>query len=130
MPQSQSVSVAETAEVSREAVVTKALCRAAEQLGLGQGHLAAVIGLSTASVSRMHKGQYLLNLESKEGELALVLLRIFRSLDTIVGGDAKALKAWFHAQNTHLDGVPAELVKRARGLFSVSEYLDAMRGAL
>ncbi len=123
-------SAAENPEVSRESVLTKALCRAAEQLGLGQAHLASVIGLSTASVSRMYKGQYLLGLESKEAELALLLLRVFRSLDTIVGGDQKALRAWFHAQNTHLDGVPAELVKRARGLFSVSEYLDAMRGGL
>jgi DNA-binding XRE family transcriptional regulator len=115
---------------SKEAIVTKALRRAAEQLGLSQSHLASIIGLSNATTSRMFNDQYSLNLDGKEGELALLLLRIFRSLDSIVGGDPKALKVWFYANNSHLGGIPAELVKSVAGVTHVANYLDAMRGAL
>ena len=113
------------AAVLTKAVLTKAVLRAAERLALRQRDLAAIIG----SVSR-------LNLErraepsSKEGELALLLLRAFRSLDTLVGGDEAAARAWLHAEHTQLGGVPAERIRTVEGLVDVVRYLDAMRGTL
>lgn len=110
-------------------VVTKALLRASARLALPQAELARVLGVSAASVSRLGRSRAV-DPDSKEGELALLLLRIFRSLDALVGGDERALRAWFHAGNHHLGGVPAELVRKAMGLVHVAEYLDAMRGHL
>ncbi|HSQ63518.1 MAG TPA: antitoxin Xre-like helix-turn-helix domain-containing protein [Polyangiaceae bacterium] len=111
------------------AVVTKATRRAAAALGLSQKELARVIGVSEATVSRWSSGK-LLDAQSKEGELALLLVRVFRSLDALVGGsDAKA-RAWFGAHNVHLGGVPRERVQTALGLVEVAQYLDAMRGKL
>ena len=67
---------------------------------------------------------------SKEGELALLFLRLYRSLDALVGGDDGRARAWLTAQNDHLGGVPAERLTSVQGLVDVVQYLDAMRGRL
>jgi len=114
---------------SREAaVLTKAVVRAAQILGLSQRELGQILGLSPASVSRMHGGKLHLGPETKEGELALLLLRVFRSLDALVGGETESLRAWLRADNLHLAGVPLERMKTIQGLVDVAVYLDAMRG--
>ncbi|MBI3202429.1 MAG: DUF2384 domain-containing protein [Myxococcales bacterium] len=109
------------------AVLTRATLRAAERLGLSQRELATVLGVSAASLSRLGKRRQV-DPASKEGELALLFLRAFRSLDSIVGGDADAARAWLHAENDHLVGVPSVLIARVDGLVRVVEYLDALRG--
>lgn len=112
---------------ARDAVLSKAVLRAAERLGLNQAALAEVVGVSAASVSRMQQGRAV-ELRAKDRECALFLVRIFRSLDALVGGDPAKARAWFTSDNRHLGGVPAELVRRIGGLTRVAEYLDAMRG--
>lgn len=111
------------------AVLTKAVLRAATTLGLAQKDLAAVVGVSAATVSRLPRGGRL-EPDTKEGELALLLLRVFRSLDALVGGREEKARAWFHADNHHLAGVPAMLVRRVEGLVRVADHLDALRGRL
>ena len=64
---------------------------------------------------------------SKEGELSLLFLRAFRSLDSLLGGSEEAARAWLHADNRHLGGVPAVEMEKVAGLVRVVEYLDAMR---
>lgn len=108
-------------------VLTKASRRAAEELELTQRELASVIGVSPSTVSRFAKGGTL-DPESKEAELALQLLRAYRSLDALLGGDREKCRAWLRASNDHLGGVPAELLQTVTGLVHVAEYLDAMRG--
>ncbi len=125
---------------SRDAVVTKALLRAADALGLSQKELARAVGVSEATMSRIAAARSrrrvraltptLVSVDRKEGELALLVLRVFRSLDALVGGDAQKLRAWFGAQNLHLGGVPKERVQSVEGLVTVATYLDAMRGSL
>ena len=69
-------------------------------------------------------------LGTKEGELALLFLRVFRSLDALVGGNAAHAKAWLRAENRHVGGVPLRRMKKIEGLVDVAEYLDAMRGTI
>jgi hypothetical protein len=111
----------------KEAVLTSATLRAAALLGLTDADVAQVVGVSGATVSRLRGGQRTISLGSKESELALLLVRVYRSLDGILGEDREAMRAWFHGKNRHLRGVPAELVRSADGLVRVLEYLDAMR---
>ena len=110
-------------------VLARAVSAAARLLGVRNNRLAQVIGTSEASVSRLSSGRSI-DPESKEGELALLFLRMYRSLDALVGGDDAKARAWLHAENTHLGGVPAERIRRAEGLVDVIHYLDAMRGRL
>ena len=110
-------------------ILTRATLAAAERLGVRSRQLAAVIGSSEASVSRLRRGRAL-EPESKEGELALLFLRLYRSLDALVGGDDAKARLWLHAANDHLGGVPAERIRTVEGLVDVVQYLDAMRGRL
>lgn len=110
-------------------VLAKALLSAAGRLGVRSRHLAAVIGSSEASVSRLQHARGL-DPASKEGELALLFLRAYRALDALVGGDDEKARTWFHAPNDHVAGIPAERVRTVEGLVDVVQYLDAMRGRL
>ena len=112
-----------------QAVLAKALLNAAARLGLRQRQLAEVIGTSEASVSRLQYGRGI-EPASKGGELALLFLRLYRSLDALVGGDDDKARAWLQAPNTHLGGAPIERIRTVEGLVDVVQYLDAMRGRL
>ncbi len=109
------------------AVLTKATLRAADLLGMSAAHLATVIGVSPASLSRLRSSARNIDRSTKEGELALTFLRMYRSLNALLGDTASCQK-WFHSENRHLGGVPARLVRTIEGLVHVTEYLDAMRG--
>lgn len=109
------------------AVVTRAVLRAADRLALPNRVLASVLGLSEASISRMGSGAYLLTPGDKPFELALLFLRLFRSLDAIVGGDMPAAQAWLRNENTVLGAAPVSLVASVSGLVNVVGYLDARR---
>jgi Protein of unknown function (DUF2384) len=125
MPNASSVAVAPDSA----AVVAKATLSAAARLGLSNRQLAAVIGTSEASVSRLQRGRGI-DPDSKEGELALLLVRLFRSLDALVGGDEQQARAWMHAMNDHVGGVPAQRITTVEGFVDVVQYLDALRGRL
>ena len=111
------------------AVLANAVISAAGRLDLRHRHLAAILGSSEASVSRLQHGRGL-EPASKEGELALMFLRLYRSLDALVGGDDTLASAWLHAENTHLRGIPADRIRTVEGLVDVVQYLDAVRGRL
>ena len=112
------------------AVLAKGMVRAAQALGLSQAEVAAILGSSPASVSRTFKGGRPLEPASAEGRHALLLVRVFRSLDTLVGGDAEKARLWLRAANRHLGGPPLRLLHTTQGLVHVAEYLDAVRGTL
>jgi len=110
-------------------VLRKALLRATTRLGLtSQKELAEVLGVSAPTVSRLLRGGRPLDPSSNEGQRAALFLRIWRSLDALVGGDEQAASAWFHASNHHLGAPPVELARSITGLVHVADYLDAMRG--
>ena len=117
------------AAVASDAVLAKAVLNAAERLDLRQRQLATILGASEASVSRLARGRGI-DPSSKEGELALLFLRMYRSLDTLVGGDDSRARAWLAAPNDHLGGIPAERLANVQGLVDVVQYLDGMRGRL
>jgi hypothetical protein len=109
------------------ALVTKAALRAAGRLGLSNRSLSRIIGLSEASVSRMGGGTFVLASGDKSFELALMFVRLFRSLDAIVGGDDAAARGWMVSDNAALGGAPVELIQSLTGLVNVVGYLDARR---
>jgi hypothetical protein len=125
------MSVATSTAPDEATVVSKALLRAAKALGLSSAELAAIVGTSESTLSRLrHRKRGPIPLGTKEGELALLFLRAFRSLDALVGGNEAHAKGWLHAENHHVGGVPLERMKKIEGLVDVVEYLDAMRGTI
>ena len=109
------------------AVVSKAVMRAAARLGVSNRSLARILGLSEATVSRMGAGTYTLKTEDKTFELALMFLRLFRSVDALCGGDEQTSRAWLRNENLALGGVPLALIESLAGMINVVGYLDARR---
>lgn len=109
------------------AVLSKAVTRAAERLDISRSLLAKILGLSPATVTRLYSGDYLLDQRRKEWEFALLFVRAFRSLDSIVGDEISARK-WLNSENRGLNGRPIELICNVQGLVRVVQYLDASRG--
>ena len=116
------------AEKSR--VLSEAVLRAADLLGINQATLARILGLSTASISRMRTGDYRLDLQGKEWEMAALFVRLFRSLDAILGSRDELARQWLTSRNAGLGGVPAELIRTTEGLVRAVHYLDATRGRI
>ena len=115
---------------TQQAVLTTATLRAADFLGLSSGELARVLGLSPASVTRMRQGSFQLDRDSKAFELAQLLVRLFRSLDSIVGGDGDSLRSWMVAANTALGRRPVESIQTVRGLIATVDYVDSRRALI
>jgi hypothetical protein len=101
--------------------------RAAERLALPNRVLAGVLGVSEATISRMGTGAYQLDAGSKPFELAVLFLRLFRSLDAVAGGDAVVARAWLRNPNVALDATPLALIESVAGLVNVVAYLDHRR---
>lgn len=110
-----------------DAVLAKAVLKAATQLGLRQADLAAVLGMHRTAVSRL-KHAMSLDPASKQGELALLLIRVARALYALTGGDQDWMRHFMHTHNTATHGVPAQQITSVQGLVTVLQFVDAVRG--
>lgn len=111
-------------------VLTGAVVRASALLHITQSHLAQILGVSAATVSRMANGGYTLDDGKKEWELGALFVRLFRSLDALVGSNDSAACAWLSGENQALSGRPVDLIRHTEGLVRVVQYLDAARGRI
>jgi uncharacterized protein (DUF2384 family) len=109
-------------------VLTKAALRAAEVLEVPQRTLADIIGISASTISRAANGGAPVDPSTKAGELAKLWVRVFRSLDAIVGSNDVAARAWLNSANAAFGGEkPLERLRSAEGLIHVLHYLDSAR---
>ncbi|HLS19425.1 MAG TPA: antitoxin Xre/MbcA/ParS toxin-binding domain-containing protein [Paracoccaceae bacterium] len=116
--------------LDRGSVLTKALLRTLGILGLSGREAGRIIGMSEATISRMRNGAFALEEGSKPFELAALLVRAFRSLDAITGGDEKTARTWLRSPNTTLGVSPIERMFTVEGLVDVVAYLDARRAPI
>jgi uncharacterized protein (DUF2384 family) len=130
------------------AVLGAAVLRAAEHLGIPNKRLAAIVGISESSLSRMARGGFAPRRGDKDFELCALFLRLFRSLDAFVGGDQESARVWLRSPNIGLAALPPddyllpreELARRGKvpldelttipGLLHVIDYLDSRRGSV
>jgi antitoxin Xre/MbcA/ParS-like protein len=119
-----------TLEPEPRRVLTGAVLRASTLLEITQSGLAHILGLSPSTVSRMANGTYTLDEQKKEWELGALFVRLFRSLDAVIGSNDSAARAWLSGHNSALTGRPIELIRSTEGLVRVVQYLDAARGRL
>ena len=114
-------------DLDRQAVAAKALLRAAERLGVSARDLSDIVGASEATLSRLKQGAATTRLSGKSYELALLFIRLYRSLDAIVGGDDRSAREWLRNPNVALGGIPLDRLRSINGLTHVLAYLDARR---
>lgn len=115
------------AECSDAQILTDAIARIADFWGLTNAKLGSILGLSSATVSRLRKGASTLDPASKSFEAGQFLLRLFRALDALMGSDDAASQRWLATRNLDLDARPLDLIGSFRGLITVCDYVDAHR---
>ena len=75
----------------------------------------------------MRSGKAELDPTSKSFEAGQFLLRLFRSLDALLGSDDLSARAWLTTPNLDLEARPIDLIDSFRGLITVCDYVDAHR---
>ena len=117
--------------MNKPLVLTKAVVNTATYLDIPKSKLAHILGVSAATVTRLYANTYQLSPGKKEWDFAVLLVRLFRSLDSIVGGAADDARKWLASENSALAGKkPAELIESTEGLVRVVTYLDACRAVV
>ena len=115
----------------RSTVLTQALAETANRLELGPTEIGKIVGVSQPTASRLLKGEYLLKESAKEWELSAHLVRLYRSLFSLVGSDDSLARGWLTSANKSFAGQePIALIKRIDGLIHVCEHLDAYRARI
>ena len=114
---------------TQEQVLAKAVLNASVQLGLKQADLAAVLGVHRTAISRLKQSPSL-DPKSKQGELALLFVRLGRGLFALTGGDSDWMKHFMRTPNKVTGGVPLEQISRIEGLIRVLQFVDGVRGKI
>lgn len=108
-------------------VLSEAVVRVASCWKLTNEQLGSIVGISAATASRLRTGSYQLQRTEKAFELGQYLVRLFRSLDALMGSDDAASMSWLKSENLDLDGRPIDLIRTIRGLNDVADYVDDYR---
>lgn len=109
-----------------EFVLSKAVLNMQSSMGWSAAFVANVIGVSVSTYSRLPRSG--LDPQKKSGQLAVLLIRTYRSLFALMGGDEAHMKKWMNTVNHAFGSEPESLLSEPQGLVRVLEYLDAMRG--
>jgi hypothetical protein len=108
-------------------VLSEAVARVATCWKLTNEQLGSVVGISASTASRLRSGSYHLQRAEKAFELGQYLVRLFRSLDALMGSDDAASMSWLKSENLDLGGKPIDLIRTIRGLNDVADYVDDYR---
>jgi hypothetical protein len=112
-------------------VLRKALLKACQILEITSQEFADLIGIRGASYSRFignAQDEYFIDPNSKTGEIAIMFLKIYKSLFALLGGDAKSCSIWLRSMNKSLGYIPIKLMSSVQGMANVLYYLERIKG--
>ncbi|MHB8744159.1 MAG: MbcA/ParS/Xre antitoxin family protein [Sulfuricaulis sp.] len=115
----------QTAKITESDVLAEAVLNAGKEMGLAQADVGRIIGRNRGSIRRGG-----IDPAEKSGEIAAMLVRIYRSLYALFGDDQKTLQYWLNTENLHTRGIPRQQLFSVDGLVTVLHYFDAMRGKI
>ncbi|WP_258571088.1 MbcA/ParS/Xre antitoxin family protein [Flavimaribacter sediminis] len=110
--------------MTRSSIVSKAVLKAADQLGLIDEELARVLRLTPARSLVAKAIPASISAGANSDDRALLLIRIFRLLDTLSAGSAETMRQWMQNENLALGCKPRNLVVTEDGLSRVFDYLN------
>lgn len=110
-------------EIDDQRILGRALCNAADALGIRREEIVRIIGREHTGVVRDG-----INPKSKAGELAQMFIRVYQSLYPLVNGNPKNMKHWVATENRYFGQSPRQMMESCQGLVRVLMYLDATRG--
>jgi len=113
---------------AQEAVIAKALKNLKNMWRLANVDVAAIVGVDDSVISRIDSTRAF-HPDKKAGQLALLLIRAYRSLGAFLGDRVDLQQEWLRADHVVFNQSPLEAMKTPEGLAHVVMYLDSMRGA-
>lgn len=105
-------------------LVTNGVIKACDDLDINGATVARIIGISTASVSRMRNGTWKFQEGSKSYELAIALLRMHLALKRKMRDNLDRMRGWLRATDATLGSAPIDHLNRIQGLFRVIFLLE------
>ena len=110
--------------IRRRAVMSRALLRTTNRLGLSRERLASATGLRLAEIASLENEAGELDPADPRWEAFVQLVRLGWILDVVSAGDDASMREWMHCYNPDLNAVPADLIAGERGLTEAIRYLE------
>ncbi len=111
---------------NNEEVLRKALLRVGTLLDISRSEMTQILGVSEATLSRFYNHKTVFDPQSKQGELALILIRLYQCLVDLLGDKPLLCQQWLRSHNDYFAQAPIEAIKHVDGLMNVVRYLEAM----
>jgi|GEM_PF-812108 len=113
-------------QINDDQLVADSLAQAAKFMEITHVELANMMGISASAFSRaIQKG---FTPQSLKGQVALMVIRIYRSLSALSGRNHEFMTHFLRTKNKYFDQTPLQTMATLEGLVVVNQYLDAMRG--
>lgn len=112
-------------QVVPAAVLGKSVLTAAKLPSLSQSQLAIVLDMDVEAITQL-QNQPELDPNSKQGKLALLLIRLYQALHALTGGDQAAMKIFLTSENRVTSGIPIYQIETMSGLISVLNFVEAL----
>jgi uncharacterized protein (DUF2384 family) len=127
-PRKSSAPPVRVRDADRARVLTLAVAETTRRLKLRSTELTAIIGVSQPTASRLLNGKFQLAEGAKSWELGAHLVRLYRSLASMVGGDDELARTWLRSANDAFGGRrPLDAIRSVEGLVHACDYVDAHR---
>ena len=110
--------------IRRRAVMSRALIRTSNRLGLSRERLARATGLRLAEIASLENESGELDPMDPRWDAFVQLVRLCWVLDVVAAGDEATMRDWMHGYNADLRAVPADLIGAERGLDEAIRYLE------
>lgn len=112
----------------RALILSAATANTARRLKLTASDLGHILGISRASASRLAQGTFQMEEGNKSWEMALLLIRLYRGVTSLVGNDDVLAVRWLRSPNIAFgNACPYDRIKSVVGLVFACEYVDAHR---
>lgn len=93
-------------------------------MGLTDGQAAQALGLTERQINLLHSGRRYLRAESKAGEIALMIVRIYRAVDALVGSDEATRRRWMANHHQELQCSPQQTITTVVALVNTLDCLE------
>ena len=112
--------------INTSKVLTKASWKAAELLGLKPEQFVRILHLECLDMN-LSEATLMFDPNSKQGEIALILIRIYKALYHLNGGDIKWMHHFLNSPNLLTGGIPIEQLESMSGLLSVLNTVESLQ---
>lgn len=106
--------------------MTTASWKAAQQLGLKPEQFVRILHLECVDMD-LSDSSLMLDPNSKQVEIALILIRIYRAVYSLNGGDIKWMHHFLNSPNLLTGGIPMEQLESMSGLLSVLNTVESLQ---